>query len=103
MEWYVKCIEHFYYKIFTICFETQQIYDMVSDINLTIEIFFAINHEAAHERGKDREGITDTPKEWVLLLSGWASLICIIIPYLLNIFLAIKIPALTNKFACTRY
>eukprot|EP01084_Bolivina_argentea_P295519 508800_1 len=79
-----------------------QIYDVVSDLNLTTEIFFAINNEAAHERGKDREGITDTPKEWILLLSGWGSLICIILPYLMNIFSAIKIPALTKKFACTR-
>ena len=82
-------------------------YDVVSDINLTTEIFTAINNrecddpdlycaaDGSHDGTADeadRESAIDTAQEWALLACGIMSLVFLLLPYALNIGYASKVP-----------
>eukprot|EP01084_Bolivina_argentea_P074257 134732_1 len=75
-----------------------QLYDIVSDINLTTEIFDAIIGDTADDGNdiNDVAGKLDTFKEWCMLISGILSLCFLIIPYGLNVAYAAKIPKLVK-------
>eukprot|EP01084_Bolivina_argentea_P000819 1506_1 len=84
-------------KWIVIIFYGLQIYDVASDINLTTEIFFAVRDGKAHIPGEDAEDTIDSVKEYILVASGLGSLVCLIIPYIMNVYYASKIPQKTSK------
>ena len=88
-----------------IMFYGLQIYDVVSDINLTSEILSAIfNRECTSNDpsimcaadgnidGVDDPEATDTIREYALLASGIMSMLFLVVPYGLNVAYAAKVP-----------
>eukprot|EP01083_Nonionella_stella_P055436 146253_1 len=59
---------------------------------------------AAHIPGEDSEGEIDSTKEYLLIIAAWGMLLCILIPYCMNVYFAARIPRKTaSNMHCRTY